>query len=247
MVKIPECFGEVIRLAFPEVCHFCGSRRPDSDIEYLCKKCASSIPFRSKNRRKFKCVDEVSLIRSHLPLSNNITVISACYYEDPVRRSLLRMKFHDEAFHYKEFGGIIAKIIENGSINCDYIIPVPLHRSREKERGYNQTMLIAKRVGELTGIKILDDCLIRIRETKRQSEAGSREGRLANMENAFEWRYRGSLKNRSLLILDDVLTSGTTMLSAAKAILSGSAGNGKSNLSKEDTPGITGMVLASDR
>ena len=176
------------------------------------------IPFRSKYKRRLGCLEENLMLNSSIPLYLNFDVIAACYYDDPVRHALLSMKFHDEGYHYKEFGSILAKTARDEHLSYDYIVPVPLHRNRENERGYNQTMLVAERFAFETGSVVMGDLLFRSKSTNRQSEAGSKEGRMSNMKGAFICRGVERIINKKVLLLDDVLTSGATMFNAASCI-----------------------------
>lgn len=98
---------------------------------------------------------------------------------------------------------------------ADAIIPVPLHPARLKERGYNQSLILAKELGGRYGIPVRDDLLKRIRNTLMQSMT-SREERHANVKDAFRASKR--CRGLSIILVDDVITSGSTAEECAKAL-----------------------------
>ncbi len=96
--------------------------------------------------------------------------------------------------------------------NFDIIIPVPMYYKKERERGYNQAELLSRFLGEYTGISVVTDCIFRIRQTAPMNKLGSRD-RKKNLDGAFELdSERASVVyNRTVLLVDDIYTTGTTM------------------------------------
>ncbi len=206
-------------LVFPPVCSFCGRQlNKKYVIDATCKSCLAKIPLRDSNSRKIKCLEERKENSLVYRKMFNIDVIVCCYYDDMIRKAIIAMKFYDAAYMKESFGSIIAFVIINSGEVYDAIIPVPLHENRMKERGYNQAELIARKASSATGIPVIKNCLIRSRNTKRQSEMAHCVERSQNMQNAFICVCPEKLEGKRLLILDDILTSGETLISAAKAI-----------------------------
>lgn len=105
----------------------------------------------------------------------------------------------------------------------DAVLPLPLHRSRERERGYNQAALLASGLGEVMGRPVLTGLLRRQRQTARQADL-HRAQRRANLEGAFAAPlHHPDLTGRSLLLVDDVLTTGATAAVATEALLAAGA------------------------
>jgi ComF family protein len=96
----------------------------------------------------------------------------------------------------------------------DYLIPVPLHPKRERQRGYNQSLMIAQGIHEVTGIPIGDKYLVRGIYTETQTHKTAEE-RFKNVKDIFEVHFADELKGKHVLLIDDVLTTGATLESCA--------------------------------
>jgi len=99
----------------------------------------------------------------------------------------------------------------------EVLVPVPLHQKRVRERGYNQSSLLAKELGKLTSLPVVDDCLIRQRHTPPQARTSTAAERQSNVSNAFTCRDR-RLQDKQVLLIDDVSTSGATLDACAAAL-----------------------------
>ena len=118
-------------------------------------------------------------------------------------------------------GQELGKTIKDAPLfqDIDYLIPVPLHPKREKKRGYNQSMVIAQGVSEVTGIQIGADFLIRSVNTATQTHK-SKEERWQNVKDIFELRHAERLEGKYVLLIDDVLTTGATLEACAHLLSS---------------------------
>jgi len=96
-------------------------------------------------------------------------------------------------------------------------VPVPLHQKRLRERGYNQSSLLAKELGKLTNLPVVDDCLIRQRHAPPQARSATVEERRSNVAGAFVCRDH-RLQDKQVLLIDDVSTSGATLDAGAAAL-----------------------------
>ncbi|NTV29263.1 MAG: ComF family protein [Candidatus Omnitrophica bacterium] len=97
------------------------------------------------------------------------------------------------------------------------LVPIPLHPTRLRERGYNQSALIAERLTLTLGIPTVQHGLERARHTLRQSELGQKE-RFTNMHDAFKITAPSTFSGRKILLVDDLLTTGATASAAAQAL-----------------------------
>lgn len=106
---------------------------------------------------------------------------------------------------------------------CDIITPVPLDNRRLKQRGYNQSKLIAKILSEKSGLK-LEDILLKVKYTKTQSLLENSQRR-KNVENAFSIKIPELVKNKKVIIFDDIYTTGATANEIAKILKEAGAKN----------------------
>ncbi len=102
----------------------------------------------------------------------------------------------------------------------DYIIPVPLHRSRERKREYNQSEMIAKRVSEIINVPMIPGSVLRVRSTRQQSKIKNESERWENVKGAFSLSENESTRfeGKRILIVDDIVTTGATIYEASKPI-----------------------------
>lgn len=132
-----------------------------------------------------------------------------------VPNAIYRYKYHNKRYWGKIFASELAQCygeqIEKWKI--DTIIPVPLHPSRKKRRGFNQAEIIAGALSEYTGIPVVTDVLFRIRKTVPQKNLG-RKARKRNMQGAFGVS-RSWIPSDNILLIDDIYTTGSTMEKAA--------------------------------
>lgn len=99
----------------------------------------------------------------------------------------------------------------------DQIVPIPLFHSRLRERGYNQSQLLAEPIGQRYKIPLLHNTLIRVRETEHQTLLSEKE-RWTNIRGAFRIKYPERVYSKNILIIDDLLTTGATASEAARSL-----------------------------
>ena len=133
---------------------------------------------------------------------------------------LLNYKFNEKAYLYKTFAAIV---LANKKI-CDYIdsfeiiMSVPIHKKRYYKRGYNQSELLAKEITKNFGkINFRKDMLVKIKNNTAQSTL-KKEERLSNVEGAYKVREEKTLENKSILLVDDIYTTGNTANECAKML-----------------------------
>lgn len=137
---------------------------------------------------------------------------------------ILRLKYADAAHSAPAFAGWMARAGAEMLMGADLLVPVPLHRWRLLKRRYNQAALLARGIGQISGITMLPDALIRRRATRPQ-EGLSRAGRRRNVRAAFALRphYRGRVAGKVVVLVDDVLTTGATLDECARVLLAAGA------------------------
>ena len=149
------------------------------------------------------------------------------YYKENVRLSILRYKFAGRRSYAAAYGRLLAmKLMKEGWDTPDMLTWVPISRQRKRKRGYDQVELfgkvLAKELGKLSGIKLDDKMLVRVKNTKPQKELSDKE-RNNNIESAFQIRIN-DLKYSKVILVDDIYTTGATINECAKVLLDGGVG-----------------------
>jgi len=137
-------------------------------------------------------------------------------FNDQAREIVHHLKYSDRVSLAKPIGRILQRLLDNENFAGDLAIPVPLHRSRERERGFNQSELIANELG-LT----VDARLIRRRKKTATQTGLSRWERTKNLSAAFE--LLGRVDGMRVILIDDVFTTGATMNEISKVLKRGKA------------------------
>ncbi len=196
---------QIINLIYPPKCGICGKINP----EYLCTKCNLKL----KKEAIWK-------IDQNQDTQNNYNErISIFPYKGIIRDLLLKYKFKEKSYLYKT---IVNFLIKNEKIiakiqNYDTMIPVPISNKRKKQRGYNQSLLIAKELTKNTNLKLDKNSLYKKIDTKEQNKL-NKEQRKTNIQNAYELKNEQILKNKKILLLDDIYTTGSTVNSCCKTL-----------------------------
>jgi len=142
-------------------------------------------------------------------------------YEGIIRQTILRYKFRDKSYLYKTFTNFF---IKNENFcrfleNYDIIIPVPISKKRNKERGYNQSLLIAREISKKLNIKLVKNCLYKTKNVIEQSKL-SKEERELNIQGVYSLKNSEKLENKKILLVDDIFTTGSTVNECCKVLLS---------------------------
>lgn len=144
-------------------------------------------------------------------------IFVACFYAPPISKLIHTFKYQgviDIGRYLGQFLYYTTSIPE-----VDYISFVPIHKKRLQERGFNQTQLIAENLARCKNIPVCD-CLKKVVHTSRQAQSKNRQERLQKMRGSFavQTKQLGKINNASILIIDDVLTTGATLNECAKIL-----------------------------
>ncbi len=204
-------------LISPRFCTMCGSRLSTTE-EVICLSCQLSLP-----RTEFaKTPDDnkmAKLFWGRVPVER---AAAWFYYQpsSPPARLITTLKYEDRA----EIGAFIGRlaaeeILPTGFFEgIDVLVPIPLTRRRQRSRGYNQSFEIAKGVSGVTGIPIERNAVKRIVFKESQTRQ-ARLDRMENVEGVFHLADADVLCGRHVLVIDDVVTTGATMISCCKELM----------------------------
>ena len=198
----------ILDLLFPPKCIFCRELINEKG-SLICEKCQKELPY-TKNGGNLK--------------GNFFTAcVSPLYYEGSVRESLLRYKFRRMTVYAETYGKLIAECAEEyieGEV--DIISWVPLSKKSLRRRGYDQARLLAEAVSEELNIPCMP-VLEKHRHTKQQSRTGSAEKRRANISDAYRVIDRELIRDKRILLIDDIVTTGSTFSECARTLGMGGA------------------------
>ena len=219
-------FEELLDLVFAARCLECGGKLDERRRACLCGKCWAAI----KLIKPPACVSCGKQLKSDLePLcgecrqANHLFADnrSAAVYDGVMRNAIHLFKYKDKRKLGGYFGEMSVEAISasGGMSGIDCVVPVPIYR--KKHRDFNQSEVLARSIGESFSLPVHSDVLVRTRDTKPQHEL-SRGERRDNVNGAFSVKNPQKLDSASILLVDDIFTTGATADECAGAILSGS-------------------------
>ncbi|UCC94942.1 MAG: ComF family protein [Candidatus Omnitrophota bacterium] len=145
---------------------------------------------------------------------------SPFHFDGIMRQAIHELKYRN----LKSISNCLAELLflylKDNPLPGEVLVSVPLHDKRLRQRGYNQTSLIATKLSRLTSIPVVEGCLIRLENSSPQTRSSTVEERRRNVENAFGCRDE-RLAGKRVLLIDDVCTSGATLDACAKALKAG--------------------------
>jgi competence protein ComFC len=142
-----------------------------------------------------------------------------------LKEIILLCKFHNLPILAEELAKFAHKTLEHEDSlwwELQAIVPVPLHPTRERERGYNHAQMIAKKLAEYKGIQLLDKQLVKVKNVPPQMSLAM-EDRLRSVKGAFAVKKQEEIKDKVVLLLDDVYTTGSTVCECSKCLLEAGA------------------------
>src|SRR6516225_7901764 len=149
-----------------------------------------------------------------------LTVTSAVNFTGEVKSLIYKFKYDGDLLLARDLALLSLpawqKLAKEIDLASTYVIPVPLHPSRLRQRGFNQSELLAKHLSRFFKIKLLRNALTRVKKTSCQQALGKQQ-RMNNVRNAFR-AYNRLIEGKHMLLLDDVLTSGATLMECAKSL-----------------------------
>ena len=201
-----QIIEKLLNLIYPPVCGICDKINNTE----LCKKCEIIL-----NKMAIYGIDDYTKDNEKY-FDKHIYIFM---YEDLIRKIILNYKFGEKSYIYKTFSIFLLKnekIIEILK-NYDIIIPVPISKNRKKERGYNQSYLIAKEISKNIDIYLNNKCLEKVKNIVAQSTL-TKEERNFNIKGAYNIKSRQDIENKKIIIFDDIYTTGSTVNECCKLL-----------------------------
>lgn len=212
----------LITFVFPAKCRRCETPMGVGQVPYLCDACWEQIELLKPPwcqicglpRWRPICAD----CREHPPLFRKLRAIA--FYEPTLREAIHLMKYEKKQIISKHLIQLLQAHFPQdlASTDYDFLLPIPLHTNRFRQRGFNQAEQIAQGIAQVWGVPVRTDIFFRIRDTAPLSSLGSHEERMKNIAGAFEVGSPDLIQDRKILLIDDIFTTGTTIHEALKVL-----------------------------
>ncbi len=213
--QLAKLKGMALDLLFPQWCVGCGK-----EGDFICYSCCRSLPqiIPPLCPRCGKPQPSGILCPNCVGWGARIDGIRSPFRFDGVmRQAIYQLKYRN----LRALAALLAKLLNDylgtNPVSGEVLVPVPLHQKRLRERGYNQSSLLAQELGKLTKLPVVDNCLIRQRHALPQARTSTVDERRSNVADAFTCCDH-RLRDRQVLLIDDVSTSGATLDSCAAAL-----------------------------
>ena len=215
-MKIKTLLANFASLIYPELCVICGEPLIENET-FFCFACFLKLP-----KTNYHLIPENQAIER---LSGKVSLVKASSYfyynKGGVAQKLIsEIKYKGNRNLGEWIGGYLAKdMISSGFFQgIDYMVPVPLHRSKEKKRGFNQAEKIAEGIAQVTKIPLETNNVLREKANTSQTKKGIFD-RWKNTRNLFNLKDTKLFKKKHILLIDDVLTTGSTLEAVAQSLL----------------------------
>jgi len=184
--------------------------------EHLCTVCRNHLPLTEYNFNEENAIDRIFYGRIVVKKASSFLFFTE---NGIIQRLIHHLKYKNQEQIGSFLGKWYGQIIQNDAslAKIDVVIPVPLHIKKLRKRGYNQVDLFAKELASHLNAQYISDVLVKTANTKTQTKKG-RLGRWQNTKALYTLSQPEKLKNKSILLVDDVITSGATMETCATAL-----------------------------
>jgi ComF family protein len=228
-----SCYDALLALIYPQPCAVCGASVEQRELGVACANCwRQTSVFVGTETICWKCgqpslgqvtpADRAS-VRCHRCDEAHFTAARACgVYEGALRASVLNLK-REPHLCAKVIEGLVRKQQQPPLNRATRIVPVPLHPERERERGFNQAVLIANELARATALPLDVISLQRTMSVQRHRAGMDAKGRADTVAGAFTVRHPALVAGERILLIDDVFTTGATVSSCAGALIEAGA------------------------
>lgn len=210
---LAESFVDVL---FPPLCLSCSDLLPHRD-QFICPSCLQAINRVRRDESRFISV------RESICSEETIGELVVPFWFDkgsPLQSIIHAMKYQQIPQVGLYLGEILGNELSRSGFSVSHLVPVPLHKAKHREREYNQAEYIARGVANVYAAEVMTDAVIRLRHTRTQTDLSAPERR-KNVSGVFAVKKErlSRLRGSSVLIIDDVITTGATICSVAKELV----------------------------
>ena len=211
-----DILHDMVNLFYPHHCLLCEKMLIESE-QHICIDCLCDLPKTNYHTNKG---NPARALFAGYPQVNEVTAFLFFEREGITQKLIHSLKYFGNKDLAEFLGRIAALELRDYGFyaSIEAIIPIPLHRKKEKKRGYNQSHLIAKGISSVYGCEINDTLVRRVMDTKSQTRKSIFE-RHVNVEKIFDVTDIESLYGKHVLLIDDVITTGATTSSCIEALI----------------------------
>ncbi len=222
---LSESVTGLVSLIWPPHCLICQAPLGSETDQMTCVTCLASMP---KNPQPWCPTCGLSLLGWGKETTHCVACLqkpspltwarAATLYQGTAKASVGKLKFHHQVNLADPMARAMAEVAQTPpTFNADLLIPVPLHTTRERQRGFNQSALLADALSPQLKIPVAKEILIRSVATEAQTKLNA-TGRRQNVLNAFKVSNPVAIQNKHLLLIDDVMTTGSTLFGCAEVL-----------------------------
>lgn len=212
-IKLLEILRFFVDFFYPPYCPICHSSLKE-EKSIVCENCWKQIPRLDKN---YDIVAEIkSKLKGQVYFSQ---AYSVWHFIGPIQNIIHFLKYQNFRNVTHQMGKFMADMIREFNLPQEQLmlIPVPLHKTRIRERGFNQSLLLCISISSQLNIDYSDKVLVRTRYTQSQTKLNASK-RQKNVANAFQVKSAESIRGKTIILVDDVITTGATMNACAQAL-----------------------------
>lgn len=193
-MRINNLLHSLLSFLFDNRCSVCGEELEQDDVLF-CKGCLEAL---ARNNLQLEQTDELEFIMPLAPF-------------DDVREAIHLLKYSGWKRLGRKLGVALGEKLSRVDFlrEFDILLPVPLHKTRKRERGFNQSLIISEGVSKTLGIPVAKEIVIRVKNTRSQTQL-SEEERGKNVNGAFSVKAPDKITGKNIVIVDDVVTTGST-------------------------------------
>ena len=217
---------QLFKQFFPPACPLCAHTLPNDWTEVFCDDCLTgfrplpvahcplcSLPFSGTSNNSHLCGRCIKQPPAYTK------VYAVGLYEHSLRRAIHQFKFNRKVGLDRPLGILLDQAIDN-DLSVDLVVPVPLHRKRLQQRNYNQALFLAREFAGIRKLPVAKNLLVKMSETKSQQGLSAKE-RVKNLQGVFA--LQGDVSGKTILLVDDVMTTGATVESCSQVLLAAGA------------------------
>jgi ComF family protein len=229
LLQLKHYWQQTLDIIFPPRCLLCHSLV--SEIGALCASCWQKMTFNTPPHCAI-CSEpfpyeagEAALCGNCIAKPPSFAKLHTVFHYDEHSKTLIHnLKYGDKTHTARYFGTWMARVGQPSLAQADMLVPVPLHKFRLLRRHFNQAALLAREIGCISGVPVYPQLLLRTRHTPPQAGLSSKE-RIRNVRGVFKLHpnYATLVKDKHIILIDDVMTTGATLSACAKIVLKAGA------------------------